>query len=86
MYETDLSAIDIRGNYLYNVIVYIYVMGFLCPAALSFLTLLAKSAIKYIRTLRPKASAENTFLTADDTGDRLITPVRSLPVNNVQRL
>ena len=28
MYETDLSAIDIRGNYLYNDIVYIYVMGF----------------------------------------------------------
>ncbi len=45
MYETDLSAIDIRGNYLYNVIVYIYVMGFLRPAALSFLTLLAKAPL-----------------------------------------
>lgn len=56
------------------------------PCGIIVSDFIGKSAIKYIRTLRPKASAENTFLTADDTGDRLITPVRSLPVNNVQRL
>ena len=56
------------------------------PCGIIVSDFIGKSAIKYIRTLRPEASAENTFLTADDTGDRLITPVRSLPVNNVQRL